>query len=166
VLLARLVMNEQRSMRRKAKRTYYIERVRECERVFEPHRIWLFLKKTTSLGPRPLPPTPDGGMGTRLDGHMLLLSLLGSAALSRTHRSRCGLHGAVAAFTLCLLFRLCARLLALFPHSHPSQFLPFWHCDNETASTATALRTINLHKCTQFFCKQDILIAFLSGMDV
>ena len=28
-----------------------------------------------------------------------------------------------------------------------SQLLPFWHRDNETASTATALRTINLHKC-------------------
>ena len=33
----------------------------------------------------------------------------------------------------------------------PSQLLPFWHCDNETASAATALRTINLRKCIQLF---------------
>ena len=32
-----------------------------------------------------------------------------------------------------------------------SQLLPFWRRDNETASAATALRTINLHKCTQLF---------------
>ena len=36
------------------------------------------------------------------------------------------------------------------------------NCDNKTASTATALWTINLHKCTQLL-KQS---AFLSGTDV
>ena len=71
-----------------------------------------------------------------------LFALLGAAALSRTHCSWRGLHGVEAAFTLCLLhFR--ARLLAL-SFSLPSQLLPFWRRDNETASAATALRTINL----------------------
>jgi len=53
-------------------------------------------------------------------------------------------------FTLCLLLRFRARLLAL-SSSLPSQLLPFWHRDNETASAATVLRTINLRKCIQFF---------------
>ena len=35
--------------------------------------------------------------------------------------------------------------------SLPSQLLPFWSRDDETASAATALRTINLRKCTQLF---------------
>ena len=40
VLLGRSVMHVQQSVKsvRRAKRTYYVERVRECERVFEPHR--------------------------------------------------------------------------------------------------------------------------------
>ena len=42
--------------------------------------------------------------------------------------------------------------------SLPSQFLPFWRWDNETASTITALRTINL--------RTECLIAFLSGANV
>ena len=33
-------------------------------------------------------------------------------------------------------------------------------------SAATALGTLNLRKCTQHFCRQDLLIAFLNGMDV
>ena len=37
--------------------------------------------------------------------------------------------------------------------------------DNETASTTTVVRAINLRKCTQLFFKH-ILIAFLSGTDV
>ena len=35
--------------------------------------------------------------------------------------------------------------------SLPSQLLPFWRHDNETASAATALGTINLRKCIQLF---------------
>ena len=79
-----------------------------------------------------------------------LFASLGTAALSRTHRSRCGLHSAVAAFTLCLLFSFRARLLA-FVSSLSLQFLPFQCCDNEIADAATALRTINLCKCIQIF---------------
>ena len=44
----------------------------------------------------------------------------------------------------------------------PSQFLPFWSCDNETTSAATALRMINLHKCTH----RIFLIALPSRTDV
>ena len=50
-------------------------------------------------------------------------------------------------YALCLLFHFCARLLAL-SFSLPS---PFCRRNNETASAATALRTINLRKCTQNF---------------
>ena len=50
---------------------------------------------------------------------------------------------------------MCNALSSL-PFSHqapsfpllPSQFLPFWQQDNETASAATALRMIYLRKCT------------------
>ena len=50
--LERSVMHVQqsvRSVRRKAKRTHYVKRVRECERVFKMHnvKIWSFLKTTT-----------------------------------------------------------------------------------------------------------------------
>ena len=64
------------------------------------------------------------------------------AALSHTHPSRHRLRGIEAAFTLCLL-RFRTRLLAL-SSLLPSQLLPFWRCDNETTSTATALRMMNL----------------------
>ena len=70
-----------KSVRRRAKRTYYFERVRECERVFEPHR------------------TRGYGRFSRRP-HALFASL-GAAALSRTHCSQ--LHSVMAAFTLCLL---------------------------------------------------------------
>ena len=76
------------SLRRKAKRTYFIERVREREDMV-------------------------GRLSRR--SHALFASL-GAAAISRTHRSRRGL-GVVAAFTLCLLLHFRARLLAL-PRSH------------------------------------------------
>ena len=82
---------------------------------------------------------------------------------SLSHHSPSGLYGIEAAFTFCLLLRFRARLLAL-SSPLPSQLFPFWHRDNETASAATVLRTINLRKCT--FCKQDVLIAFLNGTDV
>ena len=119
-----------KSVRRKAKRMHYVERVRECECVFELHRT----QRYGCLSRRP----------------HALFALLGTAALSCTHRSRRGLHGVESAFTLCLLVRFRAGLQALFC-SLPSQLLPFWRCDNETASAATALRTINLRKCIQIF---------------
>ena len=114
-------------MRKKAKRVYYVERVQECERVFESHRTRRY-----------------GGFSRRSS---TLFALLGAIALSRTHRSRRGLHGVEAAFTLCLLIRFHARLLTL----SSSQLLPFCRRNNETASAATALRMINLRKCTQLF---------------
>ena len=77
--------------------------VRERERIFEPLRM----RRYGHLSRRPC----------------ALFALLGAAALSRTHRSRRGLHGVEAVFTLCLLcFR--ARLLAL-SSPLPSQLLPF-----------------------------------------
>ena len=107
VLLGRLVMHVQRSVksvRRKAKRTHYVERVWECERVFEPHRT----RRYGRFSRRP---------------HALFASL-DAAALSRTHRSRRRIHEVEAAFTLCLLLRFCARLLAL-SFSLSSQLLSF-----------------------------------------
>ena len=92
--------------------------------------------------------TERGDVVISQDNHMLyLLHYIGAAALSRTHCSRCGLHGIV---TLCLLFCFCTRVLAL-SSSLPSQFLPVWRGDNETASVTTALRMINLRKCTQLY---------------
>ena len=70
-------------------------------------------------------------------------SLLYSSFLMWTSR-HCG-----CIYTLCLLFRFCARLLTL-PCSHHN-FCHFCRCNNETASAATALRTINFPKCTQHF---------------
>ena len=81
------------------------------------------------------------------DDYILFFATLGAAALSRTHRPRRALHGIVAAFMLCLLFRFRARLLA-FSFSLPS---PFCYRNNGTASAATVLKTINLRKCTQLF---------------
>ena len=121
------VQRSVKSVRRKAKCTHFVERVRECERVFKLHRT----RRYSRLSRRP----------------RALFASLGAAALFRTHRSRRGPYGVEAAFTLCLL-RFCARLLALPRSDH---LLLFWRRDNETASAATALRTINLRKCTQLF---------------
>ena len=107
---------------------YYVERVRECECSFKPHRTW------------------ECGHFSR-QPHALFPCYIGGAALSRTYCSRCGLHGIV---TLCLLFCFCTRVLAL-SSSLPSQFLPVCRGDNETASATTALRMINLRKCTQLY---------------
>ena len=81
-----------KSVRRKAKCMHYVERVQECERVFELHRMQRYGRLSRWL--------------------RALFASLGAAALSPTHRSRCRLHGVEAAFTLCLL-RFRARLLAL-----------------------------------------------------
>ena len=83
---------------------HYVERIQECERIFEPYRT----RRYGCLSRRP----------------RALFTTLGAAALSRTHRSRRRLHGVEAAFTLCLLLRFRARLLAL-SSSLPSQLLPF-----------------------------------------
>ena len=101
-----------------------LKEFRGCERGFEPRGYSRFSRRPRAL-----------------------FASLGAAGHSRTHRSRRGLHSVVAAFTLCLLFHFRARLLAL-SSSLPSQFLPFSRRDNETASAASALRTIN---CTQLF---------------
>ena len=94
----------------------------------ERARIWSFLKTTTRFI----------GFARRC------CSLSYSSFSTRTSR-RCG-----CIYALCLLFRFRARILAL-SSSLPSQFLLFWRRDNETASAASALRTINLGKCTQLF---------------
>ena len=60
----RMVQRSVKGVRRKAKRTYYVESVRECERVFEPHRMRRY-----------------GGFSRR--PHALFASL-GAAAPSRT----------------------------------------------------------------------------------
>ena len=122
------VQRSVKSVRRKAKRTHYIERVWECERVFKPHRT----RRYGCFSRRPY----------------ALFASLGVAALSCTHRSRCGLQGFGAAFTLSSSF---SRQALAHSSSLPSQLLPFWRRDNETASATTALRTINLRKCTQLF---------------
>ena len=70
---------------------------------------------------------------------------------------RCG-----CIYALYLLFRFCARLLALPRSHHPP---PFCRHNNETASTATALDTINLHKCTHIFVNR-IFNCILNGTDV
>ena len=69
-----------KSVRRKAKCTHYVERVQECERVFELHRT----QRYGRLSRRP----------------RALFASLGAAALYRTHRFRHGLHGIETAFTL------------------------------------------------------------------
>ena len=96
------------------------------EHVFGPHRTW--------------------GYGRLSRQPHALFASLGAAALSRTHRSRCGLQccGCIYALLLSSL-----PFLRQAPSSPllPSQFLPFWRRDNETASAATVLGT----KCTQLF---------------
>ena len=81
--------------------------------------------------------------------------------------ARCWCSHLYSLFLTPTSWRGCNYALSSLPFSRqipsssslPSQFLPFCRCNNETASAATALRTINFHKCTQL---QDILIAFLS----
>ena len=70
---------------RMTKRTYTIygttlKEFRGCERSFAPHRM------------------RGNGSFSRQPGTLFIT--LGAAALSRTHRSRHGLHGVVVAFTL------------------------------------------------------------------
>ena len=64
-------------------------------------------------------------------------------------------------YILCLLFHFRTSLLVL-PFSQASEFLSFWCHDNEIASTATKENDTLMWLYTTF-CKQDILIAFLSG---
>ena len=81
-----------KSLRRKAKRTYFVENVSAF-----------------------LDCTEREDMVVYQDDHTLYLL---AAALSHTHRSRRGLHSVVAAFTFSLLFHFCARLLALSHSNH------------------------------------------------
>ena len=110
---------------RRGKRRSTLKEFRGCECGFAPHRTQGY----ASFSRRP----------------RALFATLGAAGLSCTHRSQRGLHDNVVVFTLCLLFNFRARLLAL-SFLLPS---PFCHHNNETTSAATALRTINLCKCTQ-----------------
>ena len=72
-------------------------------------------------------------------------ALLATVPLSHTHRSRCGLHGVVAAF----IFSVFASVFAPCSLLTLSSLLAwqFWHCNNETANAATAEN--DLHKYTQ-----------------
>ena len=125
-------MHVQRSVKsvRRAKHMYYIERVsRMCVQFWTAQnvRIWSLLKKTTCF----------------ICFARRCCSLSYSSFSKRTSW-RCSCICA-----LCLLFRFRARLLAL-PRSHHN-FCHFCRRNNETTSATTALRTINLPKCTQFF---------------
>ena len=95
------VQRSVRSVRRRAKHMRYVERVRECERVFKPHRT----RRYGRFSRRP----------------RTLFASLGAAAFSHTHRSQRELHGVKAAFTVCLLICFRTRLLALYS----LQLLPF-----------------------------------------
>ena len=99
---------------RRAKHTYYVERVSRIECGFAPHRTWGY--DSFSRWPR------------------ALFATVGTAALSRTHRFQRRLLGIVAAFTLSV-----SSPVAL-SFSLPS---PFCRRNNETASATTALDTIN-----------------------
>jgi len=90
-------------------------------------------------------------------------ALLATAPLFRTHRSRHGLHGVVAAFWLSVFASVFVPVA--FSYSLSSQ-LSFWHHNNETASVAAVLETINLRECTQLFVNRTFLITFLNGTDV
>ena len=122
-------MHVQRSVKsvRRAQQCTTLKEFRGCERSFAPH------------GTR--------GYGSFSRRPHALFATLGAAGLSYSSflmgTSRC--CGCI--YALCLLFRFRARLLAL-SFSLPS---PFCCHNNEPASTATALRTINLHKCKQTF---------------
>ena len=99
----------------------------ECECVFEPHRTQgygSFGKTTTCFS--------CFARGC--------CSLSYSSLSTWTSRCCCCIYALSS-------FPFCARLQALSSLLPP----PFWHCDNEIASTATALRAINLRKCTQRF---------------
>ena len=112
---------------RRAKHMYYIERVSLIWAWFQTAQNARIFKKTTCY----------------ICSARRCCSLLYSSFLMWTSR-HCG-----CIYTLCLLFRFCARLLTL-PCSH-HDFCHFCRCNNETASAATALRTINFPKCTQHF---------------
>jgi len=120
---------------RRAKCMYYIERVlRTWVWFWTTHNVRIWFSRSRALLAS------------------IMLSLV-PIFLDADFMARCG------CYALCIPVHFRARLLVL-PHSHHN-FLPFWRCDNETASTASALRMTKLHKCAQFICKQDILIVFL-----
>ena len=142
MLLGRLVVHVQqsvKSVRRGAERTYVLH--------WKSSRMWARFQTT-----------PNVRIWSFLKTTMHFncfarpcCSLSYSSFSTRTLR-HCG-----CIYAFCILFHFRTRLLA-------SSLLPsqFWCHNNETASAATALRIVSLHN----FCKQDILIAFLSGTDV
>ena len=114
-----------KSVWRKAKCTHYIERVQECDRVFEPHRTWRY----GSLSRRP----------------RAFFASLSYSSFSM-QASRC--WGCIYALSSPPFSHQAPSSFFLAPIT---QLLPFWRRDNETASAATALRMINLCKCIQLF---------------
>ena len=106
----------------------YVKRVKKVSKVLNTSlkvRIWSFLKTTTCF-----------------------FASLAAAPFIRSHRSCHGLHGVVAVFWPSVFAFVFVPVSQFFlTHSHHN-FLPFWHRDNETASTTTALET---SKCTQLF---------------
>ena len=108
---------------------YYVERVRECEHVFEPHRMQ--------------------GYGRFSRRPCTLFALVGAAALSRTHRS---LHSVVAAFTRSIFSSIFTPGFQLFlPHSHPN----FCHFDVTTMRQLVPLQCIQYLCVLPYLCLQN-----------
>ena len=82
-------------MRRKAKRTYYIERVRQCEHIFELHRM--------------------RGYGCFSRQSCAMFALMGAAALSGTHHAQCGLHSIMVALRFVLSSVFAPAISSLLP---------------------------------------------------
>ena len=104
-------MNEQWCKKRKAKLTYYIERMWVCFWTAQNERIWSFLKTTTCF--------------ICFARHCCSLLCLSFWMRTSWH---CG-----CIYTLSSLPFSCQ---APSSSSLPSQFLPFWRHDNGTASAA------------------------------
>ena len=143
MLLGRSMCNKVWKVRRKAKRTHYVERVSLRMwvhfRIAQNAKIWWFLKTTTRFI----------CFARRCCSHTMLVLIVLDVDFMALRLHLC-----------CLFLRFRARLF--LPHSHHN----FCHFDVVTmrhTSTTTALRTISLCKCTQHF-EQDI--AFLSETDV
>ena len=119
--LGRSVMHGQRSVKRKAKCTHYVETEQRNWAGFWNEKIWSFLKTTTRF----------------ICFASSCCSLFHSSFSTRT--SRC--WGCIYALSSPQFLHQALALSFLLP----SQLLLFWRGDNETASAATALRTMNLY---------------------
>ena len=111
----------------KAMCMHYIDKVRECECVFEPHRMrryCRFIKMTM---------------------HFICFARRCCSLSYLTQTSR--RWGCIYALSSPPFLPQALALSSLLPW----QLLSFWRDDNETASAATALKMINLSKYTTFF---------------